>query len=345
MPGWLIEWIYAARDLLAQIAASVHGFDYAKALFPLNTKPTYGTSLTDVLNHIHDMCVNIQSDVVNGTYGMAAAHTERQAILGAIAALPAGSDIVIPPGGASAADVWAYVNGATPAPGTYQVGAQLAETWGVLTELYRSGAWRVNGNPFFTVEWPGSPITNLSTSFAYPTPDWTAIGSYTSVVDWLNGTDTSGRTWSADADSGLATTYDTLAGEQWFAMRCLLRDTDLYPTAGVGAPIWPGLAGVTLGTTVPAVVSTVLELPMDGIIWLTTSYPPARARWGAAPYYSVYHTGRLAFITDNGDLEPFQYMGWQNSVFVPQTMRRAAGVVVFLEANIEGAITPWDISV
>jgi len=181
-----------------------------------------------------------------------------------------------------------------------------------------------------------------------PTPDYAAILADDTRLSWLQRTDLA-HYWIAHPTTGepvgTAGEDDPLSGGFYF---CTISEEEFNrykKNAYATPPIWPGIEAVTLGTTVPCAESTVLEIPMDGILWLTTSYPPARARWGAAPYYSVYHTGRLAFITDNGDLEPFQYMGWQNAIFVPQTMGRAAGVVVFLEANIEGAITPWDISV
>jgi hypothetical protein len=181
-----------------------------------------------------------------------------------------------------------------------------------------------------------------------PTPSYAAILPDDTRLSWLQREDLD-HYWIAHPATGepvgTAGEADPLSGGFYF---CTISEADFArykKDAFATPPIWPGIDGVTLGETVPAVASTVLEVPMHGMLWLTTTYPAARARWGAAPYYSVYHTGRLAFITDNGDLEPFQYMGWQNAIYVPQTMGRAAGVVVFLEAGIEGAITPWDLLV
>jgi hypothetical protein len=185
-------------------------------------------------------------------------------------------------------------------------------------------------------------------NFTWPQPDWADIQPTDDLITWLRRT-CPDYTWNGDGSGenigGYLTSEYEPAAPHWTARLTQTEWKRIYNPGPKAAPIWPGIDKVTLGTTVPAAASTVLEFPMDGILWVTTDYPPSRARWGAAPYYSVYHTGRLAFITDNGDLEPFQYMGWQNAVYVPQTMGRAAGVVVFLEANIEGAITPWDISV
>jgi hypothetical protein len=248
---------------------------------------------------------------------------------------------VIPSDSDNADAVWGYVNGATPAPGTYAVNAQLAEAWGVLTELYRSGAWRINGSPWFTVEWPGAPITYLSTAFAYPTPDWSAIGAYTSVVDWLNATDTSGRTWALDPDAGLATTFDTLPGEQWYALRCLLRDADVYPMAGRLPPVWPGLANVTLGA--PIALSADLELagPMDGVLISITTPPTGLGKFVIGDRTWWYRLGQIAFVSDNGEVEPWQYLAWDQSVYCPRQMAHAASALIRCLAGAEGTATPW----
>jgi len=294
--------------------------------------------------------------IANPTYGLAALETRLDSIdaaiaalnapvLGAIAALPAGSAIVIPQPSDNAAGVWDHVMQEIPGSGPTADKA-LSDAWRLFNFFNLYGSVTSTAAPDFIVSFGNTQGWTWPTGYSQPMPDYTDIQPSDTVVSWLNRTDSSGHTWFLGADGRHAEAYGDQTGEYFDRIICSLSDVQLQArAAGVGAPIWPGIAGVTLGTTVPAVKSTVLELPMDGIIWLTTSYPPARARWGAAPYYSVYHTGRLAFITDNGDLEPFQYMGWQNAIFVPQTMGRAAGVVVFLEGNIEGAITPWDISV
>jgi hypothetical protein len=231
--------------------------------------------------------------------------------------------------------------------GALPYGQELANAHRWATFAITGGSLPAKHSPFFNVSYPPLAPDTIPSNWTWPQPDWAAILADDTLLTWLFRT-CPDFTWSTDSSDENIIGYLTSLYEPeapHFTPR--LTQTEwarVYGARAAKAPIWPGIDGVTLGTTVPAVESTVLEIPMDGILWLTTSYPSARARWGAAPYYSVYHTGRLAFITDNGDLEPFQYMGWQNAVYVPQTMGRAAGVVVFLEANIEGAITPWDIT-
>jgi hypothetical protein len=266
-------------------------------------------------------------------------------VLDAIAALPAGSSI--PTASDNASGVW---NALDPFSDDEALpyGQELANAHRWATFSISGGSLPAKYSPFFNVSYPPPSPDTIPSDYTWPQPDWANILAYDTLVSWLVRT-CPDFSWTTDASGENVIGYLTSLYEPeapHFTPR--LTQTEwarVYGARAAKAPIWPGIDGVTLGTTVPAAASTVLEIPMDGILWVTTDYPPARSRWGAAPYYSVYHTGRLAFITDNGDLEPFQYMGWQNAVYVPQTMGRAAGVVVFLEANIEGAITPWDISV
>jgi hypothetical protein len=267
-----------------------------------------------------------------------------QDVLDAIAALPAGSDLVIPTAADNAAGVWGYLGvGWQQFAGTYlrsagalAINANLAVSY----PLSWDPIWMVYG------QWDSdNPNLNVYNS---PAPDWSDLIVGETRLAWLQRTDP-GNNWGDGTGRGdpfmLAappqTVWKIAPGFSEGEFQALARTiSDLRPSA----PIWPGVAGVTLGTTVPCAASTVLELAMDGLLILITSYPATRARWGAPPYLSVYHTGRLAFITDNGDVEEFQYMGWTNAIYTPRSMQRAAGVVIFLEPNVEAAATPWDIA-
>jgi hypothetical protein len=322
-------WLRDAVDDLGRYTGGIHPYTQWKQTNDRIYDPILG------LDNLHNLVANLNIDRI----------ADKAAILAAIAALPAGSAIVIPPAADNANAVWDYY----PPMGNGKTAATLmADAGGLGDNLLNAAGMPLRGASLFAINgnWANNYVNSVGT---LPSPDWSDIRPDDTRLSWLQRTD-SGHTWTAFAPA-----YEPFAHYSGDLTHGYWNITPLFSEADFEVwklalssrrvPIWPGLANVTLGTTVPAVVSTTLELPMDGIIWLTTSYPPARARWGAAPYYSIYHTGRLAFITDNGDLEPFQYMGWQNAIFVPQTMGRAAGVVVFLEAGIEGAITPWDITV
>jgi len=298
---------------------------------------------------IQGTVLNTQLAMQHHTSGLVNAYAQARAdtatLLAAIAALPAGSDIVIPAAGNNASAVWDYEVGDWPGMHAREM---LGKAGWFAFNVGRGVGLPMGANPFWAIqgEWDSffMPLAG-----GYPYGDWSDIREDDTRLSWLERTEDT-FTWTATPGTGdIWAIYPAGGGIHTNHIHFLLTEADFQRQKSMylalTAPIWPGIDKVTLGETVPAVASTTLEFPMHGILWVTTGYPPARARWGAAPYYSVYHTGRLAFITDNGDLEPFQYMGWQNAIFVPQTMGRAAGVVVFLEAGIEGAITPWDISV
>jgi len=263
------------------------------------------------------------------------------AVLTAIGALGGGS---VPSAAQNADAVWAYVNGATPNPGTYAVSAQLAEAWGVLHEMYWQQALKVNGNPLFTVESPGGSITTLSSQFTAPSPDFADILPGESVVDWLNRTDSAPYTWQYDAASGLAVTYDVPVGENWYAIRCTLRTlADLAGTSSL-APIWPGIAAVTLGTPVPISGDTEVAGPMDGVIVALTTIPPGKGFWSAGSRHAYRYAGYVAFTSDNGDADEQQYLGFDQAVYTPKRLTRATSCLIHCAEGIEGTATPWDIA-
>jgi hypothetical protein len=102
--------------------------------------------------------------IANPTYGLAAAHTERQAILtaiaalnapvlSAIAALPAGSDIVIPPAGDNAEAVWLYQG-----DWRTQTGNMLSKLDETNFKLGPSAGYLAPATPWFALYYPTSFI-------------------------------------------------------------------------------------------------------------------------------------------------------------------------------------------
>lgn len=135
---------------------------------------------------------------------------------------------------------------------------------------------------------------------------------------------------------------------------CTLTDADIRnwwpptsdppPTVNVSAdfaPVWPGASSVTYGTPAALVDQAHVVEPMDGVIVSVTT-PPTRTglrQIGGALY--DYGVGELAFETDGGDIEPWQYLGFRAAIFTPKTMKRAAGVRFRVLAGAEGTVTPW----
>lgn len=109
-------------------------------------------------------------------------------------------------------------------------------------------------------------------------------------------------------------------------------------------PIWPGEDNVTLGTPVALTSQLHLTGAMDGVIVAITT-PPTRTglyEVGGAPL--DYGQGRIAFETDDGDIEPWQYLGFRSAIYTPKSMAHAAGVRFQMLAGAAGTVTPWTVS-
>jgi len=136
--------------------------------------------------------------------------------------------------------------------------------------------------------------------------------------------------------------------------RCTLTDADLrsnpvtVETTVVNttvdvttAPLWPGAANVLLGTTVPLADQLVVTEPMHGVI-VTVTTPPSKTglRMVGGRHYD-YSVGELTFGTDEGDLEPWQYLGFRQAIFTCKSMEQAASAHFRVLAGAEGTVTPW----
>lgn len=108
------------------------------------------------------------------------------------------------------------------------------------------------------------------------------------------------------------------------------------PTSG--APVWPGVANVTLGTVVTLEEEPDLTGPFDGVL-INITTPPTRTglrQFGTAPM--DYGVGEIAFVTDNGYIEPWQYLGFRTALYTPKMMRQASAVKCRVLAGAEGTI-------
>lgn len=159
----------------------------------------------------------------------------------------------------------------------------------------------------------------------------------------------------ADNDASLQTSLNSLHGvlvQHDTDIKAALENVnvDLQPVldaiaaiepGGAGSPLWPGLSGATLSAPVALSDGLRIAAPMDGVIVNITT-PPHKTGLivvGGAPF--DYREGHVAFETDNGNLETWQYLGFRSALFTPKTMKRAAAVRFRVLAGAEGVIQYW----
>lgn len=119
----------------------------------------------------------------------------------------------------------------------------------------------------------------------------------------------------------------------------------LFPTALVDvAPVWPGLANVTLGTPVSLALGVTITTPMDGVLVEITSVPAKQGSFAFDAISSWRNVGALAFGSDNGDYEFPQTLGFTSAVYTPKQLLHAASVAVRTTIGVAGTITPWTVT-
>lgn len=118
---------------------------------------------------------------------------------------------------------------------------------------------------------------------------------------------------------------------------------DALPTeqTNQGPPVWPGAGNVTLGTPVALVDQLVLTGAMDGVLVDVTTPPTKTGRYNIGGETFDYGVGHIAFVTDNGYIEPWQYLGFRTAIYTPKTMQQASGALFRVLAGAGGTTRTW----
>jgi hypothetical protein len=277
-------------------------------------------------------------------------------VLAAIAASPLVTLPDPPPtgyggGGISADDVWAveYEGSGN------QMGTLLARagSLGWTTGLY--GAIPLKQAPHFVMDEAGAVSIGWGHSTVDaepPQPDYSDIRPTDTVLSWLNRTDpVYGGSWAADQPGGAAY-YDNwhigINSRDRYSIRCTLTDWDLQrlsvAPASTGAPVWPGLAGVTLGTPVTLASTVTITATMHGVILTLTSPPTKESVWPLGETFAYSRLGQIAFVSDRGEAEQWQWFQFPGQVITPKSMAEAAGCVIRSPTDAVGTVTPWTIA-
>jgi len=172
------------------------------------------------------------------------------------------------------------------------------------------------------------------------------------VGDWLNRVAARGETWTLDTDSlywrtfGLGnpanntTWYCTLSEVEFAEIKALIAGSSVLVP-----PIWPGLAGVTLGAPVTMTPpGDNITVDCDGVIIAVTGTPSWAGSFSFGTAISYRNVGAVTFTDDNGQQEFAQTFGWTSGVYCPKTMAHASGFAYRAAVGVSGTLTPFVIN-
>jgi hypothetical protein len=213
--------------------------------------------------------------------------------------------------------------------------------------------WKLGDNQF---NWP-----EFNMAFTPDLIDWTLVEAtdtpYTFLArtqplfGWLNigpidlGNDE--VAWCQVGGTGIT----TLWVRSNFTTLDMLQLAQLVPTpptpegAPIVAPVWPGVAGATLGAPVALADGLILDGPLDGVLVHITGHPPGAGKYGFGDLDSWRYLGAVLFISDNGQAEWPTQIGPESGLITPRSMKRAASAVIRLGTGFSGTATPWTITI
>ncbi|WP_174591909.1 hypothetical protein [Methanocella conradii] len=214
-----------------------------------------------------------------------------------------------------------------------------------------SGIWPMADSPIFGVTY-NYPINNLSfANYGAPVEDLSSVQPTDTVKSWLERV--TGLTWHDYPLYNVGTTTSYVWTNEYAAgvvIVCTLTTEQLHQLAGIAttavatAPVWPGLANVTLGTAVtfgPNDLGVTVPGPMDGVLIAITAYPAYKGTFNFAGDVSVRNIGAITFTSDHGQDEFPQLLGFQQAVYCPKSMTRAQSAKLRIVQGTSGTITPW----
>jgi hypothetical protein len=298
--------------------------------------------LTAIKNAVNDLATLVGT---NDTAILAAIGTPQQA--GDPVTLPATPPTgYAPPSAAENSDaVWGYTNFGL-----------LTTTYGFLTnagtfpiQLQALGAIPIMQNPMFGLAYDWGDAFVVGQPSDRPIGDITTILADDDVVTWLNRTSGFDGGWAINSNGGVWNESDFSEEGAWVFYPGVdgfnqIKAHLFPPTPPPLPPVWPGLAGVTLGTPVDISTGVTITAAMDGVLIDITSAPLKQGFFTFDTAISYRNIGALAFVSDNGQEEFPQTLGFTSAVYCPKTMQHAAGLVFRSSADLTGTITPWTLA-
>lgn len=187
-----------------------------------------------------------------------------------------------------------------------------------------------------------------------PAPDWGDVLPGETLLEWLQRTDAA-QEWEADEVTGepVANLDTDAVGTGDYRVRPIISSRQFASLTATftppeivfppTAPVWPGSGAVELGEVVGLADQAVIEGPMSGILVNITT-PPSRVgqRLIGGSIYD-YNVGEVAFESDAGDLEPWQYIGFRQAIYTPKSIQLAARARFRVLAGASGTAQAWTI--
>ncbi len=241
--------------------------------------------------------------------------------------------------------IWAYIIPSTTIRADDSLAAAAAPglleaPFGSLKAAYFPGGWSVGGDWSFSAQ--PAPDNNR----APPLDPGTILVGDLTPLDWVNRVQPG---WGVTAgEGGHPEAYQT--GSSWTWVYWMgFAEFAQYKAAVFGAsslaspaaPVWPGIALVTLGTPVALSEALTIAELMDGVIIELTSVPSQRGFYGYDDVKVYQNIGALVFVDDNSDVEGFQAIGATFGVYSPRSMVRASAVKIRGGPGVSGTVTPW----
>lgn len=338
----ILAWV---MRLVAIVTDMQGALNWIRGLLAAGGAPVAEGSLLVELYATYTGVKTADAYLTNGGYGLPAIAAliaaARADILAAIAALPAGSSV--PTASQNATGVWAALDPISPG-GIVQRGTELGRLYDYSQFQLAAGGWPAGTRPFYIYSGQIETAVRNGDSISPPTPDWADVLPDERLVDWMNRT-AAAVAWHEDTSSGYVygyvpgTTipdsvviYTVMTDRQFQAMHGALSSR---------VPVWPGIANVTLGTPVALSSDLTVDGPLDGILVTVTTPPTALGKFQIGDRTWWFRLGQISFVSDNGEVEPWQYLAWDQSLYCPSKIAHPASAVLRVLAGAEGLATPW----
>lgn len=292
---------------------------------------------------------SIVNDVAHGNVAIKAAVDsmtgsgayDLNAILAAIAALPAGSSL--PTSGAIASDVWGVID---PNSGGWAIpyGDELYAPFRLGQLALAAGGLPARYSPFFIVSWAPYLVDPPDVPFTAPEPDWDDIRPADELMDWLQRT-APDFSWSMDGMAahviGYLSSLDETTAPHFTARLTPAEWKRQFGGRSGLAPIWPGAGGAVDGDPVVVTAPQLVVGPMHGIHVTIDSVRSGTGQDVVGAHSNYKWAGWVAFITDVGEVEQFQYLNFDAADYSPKSMAQASSVLIMLKQASQVTVTPW----